>query len=93
MVWVLLAVTGGVLALGLVVWASHRMLMAGGDGSTGGDPFGVFVEVFEPARDRANRDLDSREHQAEAVLSPGADDRPVRVDLTTGRATVRRPRS
>ena len=82
----------GLLALLVVLWISHRVLMAGGQGSGGSDAFGGFVEVFDPARARAEHDLDSRKHQGELVPAPTDDDRPVRVDLTSGRATVRRRR-
>jgi hypothetical protein len=83
----------GVIALGLVTWAGHRMLAdpaPGGSGAAGA--FGGFSEVFDPGRARAEHDLDSREHQGEIVPSPDDDDRLVRVDLTSGRAHVRRPK-
>ena len=80
----------GLLVLGLVVWAGHRMLLkpSAGSGAAVG-ALGNFIDVFDPARARADRDLDSREHQGEIMPSPDDDDRPVRVDLSTGRAHVR----
>jgi len=74
----------------LVLWSGHRMLRNGGAPSSGAsDALGSFIDVFDPARARADRDLDSREHQGEIIPSPDDDDRPVRVDLSTGRAHVR----
>ena len=51
---------------------------------------GNFIDVFDPARARADRDLDSKEHQGEVLPSPDDDDLPVRVDLESGRAPVKR---
>lgn len=85
---------GALLMLVLVVWAGHRTLTRG-DRSGGGataDAMGNFIDVFDPARARADRDLRSKEHQGPVVPSPDDDHLPVRVDLTTGRARVRRPR-
>ena len=53
---------------------------------------GNFIDVFDPARARADRDLDSREHQGEIIPSPDDDDRPVRVDLTPAGRTAPLPR-
>jgi hypothetical protein len=84
----------GLLVLGLVAWAGHRMLVnpSGGGGAAVG-ALGNFIDVFDPARARADRDLDSREHQGEIIPSPDDDDALVRVDLSSGRARVRRPPS
>jgi len=51
---------------------------------------GNFIDVFDPARARAERDLDSREHQGEALPSPDDADLPVRVDLESGTARIRK---
>jgi hypothetical protein len=81
----------GVLLLVLVVAAGTRMLRHhDGTGSGASDALGSFIDVFDPARARADRDLESREHQGEVIPSPGDDDRPVAVDLSKGTARVRR---
>ena len=62
----------GLLVLGLVVWAGHRMLTerrSGASSATGG-ALGNFIDVFDPARARADLDLDSKEHQGEVLPSP-----------------------
>ena len=84
----------GLLVLGLVLWAGHRMLMerrSGSSSATAG-ALGNFIDVFDPARARADRDLDSKEHQGEVLPSPDDGDLPVRVDLDSGKARVRRGR-
>ena len=87
-------VGAGLLMLLLVGWAGHRTLTSRGSHSSGtADALGNFIDVFDPSRARADRDLDSREHQGEIIPSPDDDDRPVRVDLDTGRARVRRPKT
>jgi hypothetical protein len=88
---VVLAVAG-VLLLGLVVISGTRMLRHhDGRGSGASDALGSFIDVFDPARARADRDLDLREHQGEVIPSPDdGDDRPVTVDLRTGTARIRR---
>jgi hypothetical protein len=84
-------VVAGLLLLGLVVLAGTRMLRHhDGTGSGAADALGNFIDVFDPARARADRDLDSREHQGEIIPSPNDDDRPVRVDLSRGTARIRR---
>ena len=81
----------GLLLLGLVVLAgTHLLRHHDGTGSGSADALGNFIDVFDPARARADRDLDSREHQGEIVPSPGDDDRPVTVDLAKGTARIRR---
>jgi len=82
----------GLLVLGLVLWAGHRMLLErrSGASSAAGGALGNFIDVFEPARARADRDLDSKEHQGEVLPSPDDADLPVRVDLDSGTARVRR---
>ncbi|WP_139230051.1 hypothetical protein [Nocardioides terrae] len=81
----------GVVALGLIVVVGTRMVR-NPDESSGSmaDAFGSFIDVFDPARARADRDLDSKEHQGEAAPSPDDDDRPVTVDLRSGTARIRR---
>jgi hypothetical protein len=81
----------GLLVLALVVWAGHRMVTEHRDGTGGAaDALGNFIDVFDPARARADRDLDSKEHQGEVIPSPDDDDLPVRVDLDSGTARVKR---
>jgi hypothetical protein len=86
-------VLAGLLLLGLVVVAGTQMLRHhDGVASSGGNALGGFTDVFDPARGRAERDLESREHQGEVVPSPSDDDRPVKVDLARGTVRIRRTR-
>jgi len=82
----------GLLVLCLVMWAGHRMLTerrSGASSATGG-ALGNFIDVFDPARARADLDLDSKEHQGEVLPSPDDYDLPVKVDLESGRARISR---
>jgi len=85
----------GVLLLGLVAWAGHRMLVKGGGGAGASDAFGNFIDVFDPARSRADEDLRSLKNQGPVMPSPDDDDRPVLLvrspDGTPRAARVRRP--
>ena len=83
----------GVLVLALVVvWAGHRMVTGPRDGTAGAaDALGNFIDVFDPARARADRDLQSKEHQGDVLPSPDDADLPVRVDLDSGTAHIRKP--
>lgn len=81
----------GVLLLGLVVWAGHRMVTGARDATAGAaDALGNFIDVFDPARSRADQDLKSKEHQGDVLPSPDDNDLPVRVDLDNGTARIRR---
>ena len=85
---------GALVVLVLVVWAGHRMLTEEhtGTSSGGGGALGAFTDVFDPARSRAEHDLDSKEHQGELLPAPlDADLLPVTVDLDSGTARIRRP--
>jgi hypothetical protein len=85
-------VVAGALVLGLLAWAGHRMLTgerpAGGSGAS--DALGSFIDVFDPARARADRDLQSKEHQGEVAPSPDDEDLPVSIDPVRMTARVRR---
>jgi len=82
----------GVLVLLLVVWAGHRMLR-NPTGASGGitDGMGSFIDVFDPARARADEDLKSKENQGEIMPLPEDDDHPIQIDHLTMRARIRRP--
>jgi hypothetical protein len=82
----------GVLVLGLVLWSGHRMVTErrSGASSGAGGALGNFIDVFDPARARADRDLDSKEHQGELMPAPDDHDLPVSVDLESGTARIRR---
>lgn len=83
----------GVLVLAVVVIATIQRLARNGTPPGGwgvADGLGNFIDVFDPARARADRDLKSHDNQGTIAPSPD-DDRPVTVDLDTGTATVRRP--
>lgn len=82
----------GVLLLVLVVVAGNRVLRSDSPVSSGmADGLGNFIDVFDPARARADRDLKSHDNQGVVTPDPDDDDRPVRVDLDAGVAKVRRP--
>ena len=51
-----------------------------GASSASGGALGNFIDVFDPARARADRDLDSKEHQGEILPAPDDHDLPVTVD-------------
>ena len=57
-----------------------------GASSASGGALGNFIDVFDPARARADRDLDSKEHQGEILPAPDDHDLPVTVDLESGTA-------
>ncbi|MAS55254.1 hypothetical protein [Nocardioides sp.] len=84
-----------VLGLPLLVWVSHRMLTTahrdGTGGSGGSDAFGAIVDVFEPARARADADLESHKTMRQPLPAPGDDPGPPQIiDGTSIR--IRRPR-
>ena len=82
----------GALLLVLVVWAGHRMLRnPTGTGAGVADGMGVFVDVFDPARARADRDLKSKDNETQVVPSPGGDGHPIQIDAATMRAMIKRP--
>ena len=82
----------GLLVLGLVVWSGHRMVTErrNGASSASGGALGNFIDVFDPARARSDRDLDSKEHQGEILPAPDDLDLPVTVDLESGTARINR---
>ena len=93
MVGVLVFLCVGVLVLGLVAWAGHRMLNSDQRGSSGmTDALGSFIDVFDPARAKADRDLQSQKHQGTVIPSPDGDP-PMTIDLDAGRATINKPLS
>jgi hypothetical protein len=84
---------GALVVLGLIMWAGHRMLNEerAGTSSGGGGALGGFTDVFDPARSRAEHDLDSKEHQGELLPAPLDADLPVTVDLESGTAKIKKP--
>jgi hypothetical protein len=85
-------VVATVLVCALVVWAGHRMLFADGPRSSGmADGLGSFIDVFDPARSRADQDLKSHKNMGAVLPSPDDDHPRWSVDLARG--TVRIPRS
>lgn len=80
-----------VVALALIAWTGQRMLRSGQGGAGMADAFGSFIDVFDPARAQADRDLKSQKHQGTVIPSPDDDDPGLVVDLKTGTARVRRP--
>ena len=81
----------GVIVLGLVVVAAGQRLLRPGRRTSGmADSLGNFIDVFDPARARADRDLKSHDNQGAVIPNPDGDDKPVEVDLVKGTARIRR---
>ena len=78
----------------LVIWVGHRMVTTDRPHSTAAaDALGNFIDVFDPARARADRDLESHKNMGEVLPNPDGDDGHPRwtIDLYRGRATFTRP--
>ena len=83
-----------VLLFVLVVMSAHRTLTRSGNATSGmSDALGSFIDVFDPARARAERDLKSKQNQGPIIPSPDDEDRPIKVIDSGGRRVVeiRRP--
>ena len=90
----LIGIGAVVIGLPVLVWLSHRMLRTshaeGTGGSGGSDAFGAIVDVFEPARARADADLESHHTMRQQLPTPGDDPGPPQIiDGTSIR--IRRP--
>lgn len=75
---------------GLAVWFGHHSLSSGGPTSSGGNALGGF-DAFDPGRARMQEDLDSKETEGAQFPADDGDERPVRVDLHTGKVHIRKP--
>jgi len=80
---VVLAVLGIVVALLAVIVIGHRMIGSEGTTSVYTDGMGSIMNVFDPARERADEDLRSHKQQGEVLPTPD-DGYPVEVDLKGG---------
>lgn len=91
MLWVVVGVAL-VLVTALITVVGHRMLTSDGPRSSGmSDGLGAFIDVFDPARARADRDLDSHKNMGEVLPSPDDEDHPVwTVDLQRNRVRIPR---
>jgi len=90
--WVFGVAGFAVLLLVVVAWGSRLIRTGRPTSGATADALGNFIDVFDPARARADRDLMSRRHQGEAAPSPDDDERPFWViDGPGGRVRVRRP--
>jgi hypothetical protein len=59
----------------LAVWAGNKSIRnADGSGAGLADALGNFIDVFEPARARASRDLKDHENVGPVIPSPDDDD-------------------
>ena len=85
---VLITVAAVLLLGGLAVWFGNHSLKSPGP-SSGGNALGG-LDVFDPGRARMKEDLDSKETEGETFAAPDEHDRPVRVDLQTGKVHIRR---
>ena len=80
----------GVLVLALVIAAGTKMLRSGsGKGSGMHHALGSFIDVFDPARSRAEEDLKSQKHRGPVTPSPDDEDLPVTVDLDKRTARIK----
>lgn len=87
---VLLTVAAVVVLTVVAIWFGHHSLRSGGPSSAGvGNALGGF-DVFDPARARMKEDLDSKETEGSQFPADDEDERPVRVDLRTGKVHIRR---
>lgn len=84
---------GLLIGVPLIAWTGTRMLRSGEmSGSGAADMFASLIDVFDPSRARADRDLAEQKHKGEVVPSPDPLVPPVGVDLVRGQAVVRRAR-
>lgn len=89
---VVAAVLVGMAAAVVIVVLGNRMVRSNDGAVRGGmtDGLGMALNVFDPAQGRARQELEEQKHQGAVIPSPDGDDRPMRVDLGSGRVTVRR---
>ncbi|MCW2815953.1 MAG: hypothetical protein JWN84_3408 [Nocardioides sp.] len=86
----LITVAVVLVSAGLALWFGHHSLRSGGPSSSGvGNAFGGF-DVFDPGQGRMKEDLDSKDTEGEMFAAPDEEDRPVRVDLRTGKIHIRK---
>lgn len=93
MVLVLLAVAVLLAGGALVVWAGTRMINTAADSGAGaGVAFGAAFEAFDPARARADEDLESRRQMGEVLPTPDPEHPVWKVDLQRNQVRIPRPR-
>lgn len=83
-------VIAGVVVLAVVIVAGHRMIGSESNTSTFTDGMGSFMNVFDPARERADEDLRSHKQQGEVAPTPDGDGHPVEIDLLRGTARFKK---
>lgn len=90
---VLVIVVISVAVFGLIIAVGTHLLSSGAARSTGvHHAMSNFIDVFDPARSRADEDLRHQLHAGSVIPSPDDDEPPVVVDLDTGTARItRRP--
>jgi hypothetical protein len=65
----------GLILLGLTIWAGNRTLRsAERAGGGAADAFGNFIDVFDPGRARADRDLKDQNNAGPVTRSPDDDE-------------------
>lgn len=91
---VVVIVIVGVLVFALIVAAGTRMLRSGSGKSSGvHHALGNFIDVFDPARSRAEEDLKSQKHRGPVTPSPDDEDLPVTIDLDKRTARIKPPKN
>jgi len=77
----------------LVVWAGTRMINTAGESGAGaGVAFGAAFEAFDPARARADEDLESRRQMGEVLPTPDPEHPVWKVDLQGNQVRIPRQR-
>ncbi|MEP9365583.1 hypothetical protein ABLE68_21625 [Nocardioides sp. CN2-186] len=75
-------------ALIAAIWLGNRMLGQGGPTSSS-NALGGF-NVFQPTREDAELELESKRHQGVVTPAPDGDD-PMKVDIQNNTVRIRRP--
>ena len=94
MVVIAVFAVAALVTLALVAWAGTRMLRSDAPRTSSmADGLGNFIDVFDPARARADEDLRSRKATGEVLPSPDGDEaHPVwKVDLHHNVVRIPRP--
>lgn len=93
MATVLISLAGAAAIFALALgWGTRRLTPEKMRGGAGAEAFGVFTELYDPGNHRAALEREAQKERVAVTPSPDDDDRPVKVDLDSGSAVVRRPR-
>lgn len=91
-VTIIVVCVAGAVLFGLIVWAGTGMVRSAEGGAGVGNALGGgLADVFDPGQGRAQRDVAEQMEKTELAPTPRDDDRPVRIDLSSGVVRIRRP--